>query len=910
MSTMKKSSDSSTCHPTKALRRASSFVLQKPKKSESFGLPRDASSRCGERGDITEATVSEQTLWSINTAATATAEAEELHSRGSSSQDTAPSLKPSARRPLPASSPVDAPLSPKKLDTTAAQDSQALADTPEAQGFDTKQPTKVSAEATATSASRHLVIEDWHAVLGDRHCASRTTTATKILKEVKQEFRDQNVGRHLRKWYGKAMKAYHERLAQRFPHVVSQDRGRIFVRCTQQVLESQRVVDPFTYGYSGEKAIYGPAKLPEAIHFFFKNRDSPVLEKEVEKCRDEVRKYRKNTTERPPDVMLDEFEDLLNFIERKIQAPEENIMAKKILDSIKFIPVLSRHSQYLAKHIQPVSPSGVPGSNVSSNNDNPNTTPCSVAVASPTNEDQQPNAAARAVLASDSMETDDLFGGRLDLLGLDDDIGDATLLFRETADTSGGVGANFEAFEIAVPPLEPLQVKNEFDPLPLNTQADERANQARNPGVRSTNNGRLENEVFIRSLKDQINQLQSKLEQLRLKPIRRHSSFAQRSDIGREADVSFSHRDEDDSAIRGGVVDRADSRSVCSQKSGRKRGRRVGRKSSANSGLQRSLSSASKRSRHREDATSNSSSHIPGEIEMCSDTSQDKSEKEEVKDVDSYESFDSEDHRVCQSIQALVSPSVARPRHLKSDSKDTDDQSWCSHASSKQSGMSRKESATSVRSPTFINMEEAKLDHVTDVRIEDPFGETGVYTGTVNVATGIPHGKGRFNYDLPGCFYDGEWRNGEWHGIGQLGNAIGDFYEGSLKNGLKHGNGSMVFSDGRKFHGRYVLGEMREGELHYPDGSCFKGGLSDGLPHGRGRSTFADGSWYEGTYRRGTPNGRGTMKWADGSVYEGEFWNSEITGFGKEYRPDGTIRHKGLFRNGVPLRNQATERWK
>lgn len=63
----------------------------------------------------------------------------------------------------------------------------------------------------------------------------------------------------------------------------------------------------------------------------------------------------------------------------------------------------------------------------------------------------------------------------------------------------------------------------------------------------------------------------------------------------------------------------------------------------------------------------------------------------------------------------------------------------------------------------------------------DPAGEKGTYSGTISCITDLPHGKGRFDYEKPGRFYDGEWRDGHWTGQGRLSTGTGDLYEGVWK---------------------------------------------------------------------------------------------------------------------------------
>ena len=293
---------------------------------------------------------------------------------------------------------------------------------------------------------------------------------------------------------------------------------------------------------------------------------------------------------------------------------------------------------------------------------------------------------------------------------------------------------------------------------------------------------------------------------------------------------------------------------------------------------------------------------------MCSD-SQDEVQKNVTDDGDSYESYDSEELRGTtnlrkDSLTVALSP-ISRNRIQRTQSEGHQSHGG-SVASSKRSSLSRNLSGTSNRKSC---VQEVSVSHVTNQRLTGHFGDSGFYTGTVVAGTDTPHGQGRLEYDKPGCFYEGRWKQGRWHGHGRLGNGKGDVYVGGMRHDLKHGYGKTKFAEGRLFQGRYILGEMREGTLTYPDGSSYKGEFRDDLPHGQGKSCFPDGSWYEGSFLSGAQCGRGTMHWPDGGVYEGEFWDCEITGFGIEYRADGSIRHDGLFRNGRPVRNPEAERW-
>jgi len=43
--------------------------------------------------------------------------------------------------------------------------------------------------------------------------------------------------------------------------------------------------------------------------------------------------------------------------------------------------------------------------------------------------------------------------------------------------------------------------------------------------------------------------------------------------------------------------------------------------------------------------------------------------------------------------------------------------------------------------------------------------------------------------------------------------------------------------------------------------------------------------------------------WSDGRVYTGDWENGKAHGYGKEVRPDGSIRHDGKWEMDKPIRN-------
>jgi hypothetical protein len=205
-----------------------------------------------------------------------------------------------------------------------------------------------------------------------------------------------------------------------------------------------------------------------------------------------------------------------------------------------------------------------------------------------------------------------------------------------------------------------------------------------------------------------------------------------------------------------------------------------------------------------------------------------------------------------------------------------------------------------------------ELYEVEETEFIDAYNSRGIYSGTVQVATQMPHGKGKMVYHRGGReggrYYDGDWHLGHWHGNGIIRDVQGDIYEGQVVNDLREGIGTIRFTDGRIFRGRFFQDEASEGTMSYIDGAQYKGELHHGTRHGFGIYRFADGSYYEGESVMNLFEGRGKMTWSDGGWYEGEWSRGEIHGFGKEYRPDGSLRHDGRWIKGVPIRTKNYHR--
>ena len=114
--------------------------------------------------------------------------------------------------------------------------------------------------------------------------------------------------------------------------------------------------------------------------------------------------------------------------------------------------------------------------------------------------------------------------------------------------------------------------------------------------------------------------------------------------------------------------------------------------------------------------------------------------------------------------------------------------------------------------------------------------------------------------------------------------------------------GRLKFNDGRVFKGQHVQGHILHGKMTYQDGCVYEGSWLHGKRHGTGRCMFVDGSVYEGEFSEGNIHGNGKMAWIDGGYYIGEWSRGEMNGRGTEIRSDGSLRHDGVWQQGVPIR--------
>ena len=158
------------------------------------------------------------------------------------------------------------------------------------------------------------------------------------------------------------------------------------------------------------------------------------------------------------------------------------------------------------------------------------------------------------------------------------------------------------------------------------------------------------------------------------------------------------------------------------------------------------------------------------------------------------------------------------------------------------------------------------------------------------------HGNGKYTY-ADGSYFTGVWENNKKISASEtvlpaescakstvkreeLKN--GDVYEGEYKDGKYHGQGKYTSSKGWVYEGQFTDGQITgKGKITYATGTVYEGELLKGNKNGFGRITYTDGLYYEGEWKDDKKHGKSTYTQKLGSytlLYTG-MWNmSKRTG--------------------------------
>ena len=127
---------------------------------------------------------------------------------------------------------------------------------------------------------------------------------------------------------------------------------------------------------------------------------------------------------------------------------------------------------------------------------------------------------------------------------------------------------------------------------------------------------------------------------------------------------------------------------------------------------------------------------------------------------------------------------------------------------------------------------------------------------------------------LPSCGLDTTVRWDNCFGLGFF--EGGEWYNGEWKDDNFHGQGTYTFADGAKYVGEWKDGKQNgQGTYTFADGATYVGEHKDGEKHGQGTFTFAEGDKYVGEWKDGKYHGQGTYTFASGIKHVGYFMNGE-----------------------------------
>lgn len=220
-------------------------------------------------------------------------------------------------------------------------------------------------------------------------------------------------------------------------------------------------------------------------------------------------------------------------------------------------------------------------------------------------------------------------------------------------------------------------------------------------------------------------------------------------------------------------------------------------------------------------------------------------------------------------------------------------------------------------------------NHVTDMTWKD-----GLYTGPVNDLN-VPHGIGVFKYGSL-YVYEGNVRNGMFHGIGKILFENGTEMEVSHVSGVKEGVARLTIKSNKKIKG-FCFDQLTS-EVYFEKGklqsmSCIENSEinreinsswiesrsgcvytysgyinSNGFPDQKGLLTGSQHFKYDGLFQSGSFHGAGILYDLTGGIFSGEFlygipignftyMSSELNKFEFQYF-ENLIRGKKLFKNG------------
>ena len=169
-----------------------------------------------------------------------------------------------------------------------------------------------------------------------------------------------------------------------------------------------------------------------------------------------------------------------------------------------------------------------------------------------------------------------------------------------------------------------------------------------------------------------------------------------------------------------------------------------------------------------------------------------------------------------------------------------------------------------------------------------------IYVG--EFANGVKQGKGNLSSKDNKYNYEGDWLNDKFEGFGTLFNQE-EKYNGKFKEGKYHGEGNLYKKNGEQYIGEFNNGIFVKGKIKFNNGDSYEGNIINNLMEGKALYKYKNGDIFKGTFINGEKK-FGSLTFNEGkNKYEGYFENDKFSGEGI-LNINGEEK-KGIFKDGI-----------
>ena len=169
-----------------------------------------------------------------------------------------------------------------------------------------------------------------------------------------------------------------------------------------------------------------------------------------------------------------------------------------------------------------------------------------------------------------------------------------------------------------------------------------------------------------------------------------------------------------------------------------------------------------------------------------------------------------------------------------------------------------------------------------------------IYVG--EFANGVKQGKGNLSSKDNKYNYEGDWLNDKFEGFGTLFNQE-EKYNGKFKEGKYHGEGNLYKKNGEQYIGEFNNSIFVKGKIKFNNGDSYEGNIINNLMEGKALYKYKNGDIFKGTFIKGKKK-FGSLTFNEGkNKYEGYFENDKFSGEGI-LNINGEEK-KGIFKDGI-----------